>query len=94
MGKRKEIHIEELSEKEQEELQKLATEMEAEAIQMRIDYEENPQPEMEGMVIGIHEDSILLDDESIKLDTDVVVEIKHKENKDAKNKEKEDGKKV
>jgi hypothetical protein len=87
MGKRKEIQIEELSEIEQKELQKLATEMEAEAIQMRIDYEKNPQPEMEGMVIGIHEDSILLDDESIKLDAEVVVELKRKESKDAENKE-------
>ncbi len=87
MGKRKTIQIEELSEIEQKELQKLATEMEAEAIQMRIDYEKNPQPEMEGMVIGIHEDSILLDDESIKLDAEVVVELKRKESKDAENKE-------
>ena len=42
---------------------------------------------MEGMVIGIHEDSILLDDESIKLDAEVVVELKRKESKDAENKE-------
>lgn len=90
----KKIEIEGLTKDEQKELQKLATEMEADAIQMRIDYEKNPQPEMEGMVIGIHEDSILLDDESIKLDADVVVEIKHKENKDAKNKEKKDDKEI
>ena len=77
----------ELTKDQQKELQKLATEMEAEAIQMRMDYEENPQPEMEGMVIGIHEDSILLDDESIKLDAEVVVELKRKESKDAENKE-------
>ena len=87
MGKRKQIQIEELSEKEQKELQKLATELEAEAIQMRIDYEENPQPEMEGMVIEVHQDSILLEDESVKLNADVVVELKHKESKDAENKE-------
>ena len=46
MGKRKTIQIEELSEIEQKELQKLATEMEAEAIQMRMDYEDNPQVEI------------------------------------------------
>ena len=78
----------ELTEEQQKELEILATEMEADAIQMRMDYEENPQPEMEGMVIGIHEDSILLSDESIELNADVVVELKHKESKDAKNKEK------
>ena len=88
MGKRKTIQIEELSEIEQKELQKLATELEAEAIQMRIDYEENPQPEMEGMVIEVHQDSILLEDESRKLDSEVVVELKHKESRDATNKEK------
>jgi TRAP-type C4-dicarboxylate transport system substrate-binding protein len=77
----------ELTKDQQKELQKLATEMEADAIQMRMDYEENPQPEMEGMVIGIHEDSILLSDESIELNADVVVELKHKESKDAKNKD-------
>jgi hypothetical protein len=80
--------MKELTKDQQKELQKLATEMEADAIQMRMDYEENPQPEMEGMVIGIHEDSILLSDESIELNADVVVELKHKESKDAKNKEK------
>jgi hypothetical protein len=82
MGKRKTIQIEELSEIEQKELQKLATEMEAEAIQMRMDYEDNPQVEMEGMVIEVHQDSILLDDESLKLEGDVAVEIKKKEKKD------------
>ncbi len=83
----KKIEIEGLTKDEQKELQKLATEMEAEAIQMRMDYEDNPQVEMEGMVIEVHQDSILLDDESVKLDSDVVVELKHKESKDAENKE-------
>jgi TRAP-type C4-dicarboxylate transport system substrate-binding protein len=77
-----------LTKDQQKELQKLATELEAEAIQMRMDYEENPQPEMEGMVIEVHQDSILLEDESRKLDSEVVVELKHRESKDAKNKEK------
>ena len=78
----------ELTKDQQKELQKLATEMEADAIQMRMDYEENPQSEMEGMVIEVHQDSILLEDESRKLDSEVVVELKHKESRDAKNKEK------
>jgi TRAP-type C4-dicarboxylate transport system substrate-binding protein len=82
MGKNKTIQIEGLTDDQQKELQKLATEMEAEAIQMRMDYEDNPQVEMEGMVVEVHQDSILLDDESLKLEGDVVVEIKKKEKKD------------
>ena len=79
MGKRKTIRIEGLSEEQNKELQELAIEMEAEAIQMRADFEDNPQEEMEGMVIEVHQDSILLDDESVKLDSDVVVELNKKQ---------------
>ena len=79
MGERKEVH---LTEEQTKELQKLAAEMEVEAIKMRVDYEQNPQPEMEGMVVSVHQDSVLLDDESVKLDADVVVELKKKENED------------
>tara|TARA_B100000902_G_scaffold283701_1_gene269685 strand:- start:74 stop:316 length:243 start_codon:yes stop_codon:yes gene_type:complete len=79
MGKRKEVR---LTEEQTKELQKLAAEMEVEAIKMRVDYEQNPQPEMEGMVVSVHQDSVLLDDESVKLDADVVVELKKKENED------------
>ena len=78
----KKIEIDGLTDDEKKELQKLATEMEAEAIQMRIDYEKNPQPEMEGMVIQVHQDSVLLEDESLELDSDVVVELKKKEKED------------
>jgi TRAP-type C4-dicarboxylate transport system substrate-binding protein len=76
MGEREEVH---LTEEQRKELQKLAAEMEVEAIKMRADYEQNPQPEMEGMVVSVHQDSVLLDDESVKLDADVAVEIKPKE---------------
>ena len=38
------------------ELEKLTAELEAEAIQMRIDYEENPS-EMSGSVVVVHENS-------------------------------------
>ena len=51
--------------KEQEEwmeLEKLMAELEAEAIQMRIDYEENPS-EMSGSVVVVHENSEFLDEE-------------------------------
>ncbi len=78
----KKIEIDGLTKDEKKELQRLATEMEAEAIQMRMDYEENPQPEMEGMVIQVHQDSVLLEDESLELDSDVVVELKKKEKED------------
>ncbi len=78
----KKIEIDGLTDDEKKELQKLATEMEAEAIQMRMDYEKNPQPEMEGMVIQVHQDSVLLEDESLELDSDVVVELKKKEKED------------
>lgn len=79
MGKRKKIQIDGLSAEQIKELQELAIEMEAEAIQMRADFEQNPQEEMEGMVIEVHQDSILLDDESVKLDSDVVVELNKKQ---------------
>ena len=49
---------------------------------MRADFEYNPQEEMEGMVIEVHQDSILLDDESVKLDSDVVVELNKKQEED------------
>lgn len=76
MGEREEVH---LTEEQRKELERLAAEMEVEAIKMRADYEQNPQPEMEGMVVSVHQDSVLLDDESVKLDADVVVEVKPKE---------------
>ena len=44
------------------ELEKLTAELEAEAIQMRIDYEENPS-EMSGSVVVVHENSEFLDEE-------------------------------
>ena len=48
--------------KEWMELEKLTAELEAEAIQMRIDYEENPS-EMSGSVVVVHENSKFLDEE-------------------------------
>ena len=44
------------------ELEKLTAELEAEAIQMRVDYEENPS-EMSGSVVVVHEYSKFLDEE-------------------------------
>ena len=48
--------------KEWMELEMLTAELEAEAIQMRVDYEENPS-EMSGSVVVVHENSKFLDEE-------------------------------
>ena len=49
--------------KEQEmELEMLAAEIEAEAIQMKLDYEQNPSEES-GSVVVIHQESEFLDEE-------------------------------
>ena len=51
-----------LSPSQEKELEILATEIEAEAIQMKIDYEENPS-EDSGSVVVIHQESEFLDEE-------------------------------
>jgi len=51
-----------LTKEQQKELEKLATEIEAEAIQMKLDYENNPS-EMSGSVVVFHENSELLDED-------------------------------
>ena len=43
-------------------LEKLAAEIEAEAIQMKLDYENNPS-QMSGSVVVFHENSELLDED-------------------------------
>ena len=53
---------ENLTKEQKKELERLATEIEAEAIQMKIDYEENPS-EDSGSVVVIHQESELLDEE-------------------------------
>ena len=50
-----------LTKEQQKELEQIALEIEAEAIQMKIDYEDNPS-EMSGSVIVIHQDAEMLDD--------------------------------
>tara|TARA_Y100000992_G_scaffold296320_1_gene258373 strand:+ start:203 stop:400 length:198 start_codon:yes stop_codon:yes gene_type:complete len=56
----------ELTKEQTIELNKLALEMEADAIQMRIDYEKNPSEES-GSVIVVHENSEWLDDTESEL---------------------------
>jgi len=51
-----------LTKEQQKELEILAAEIEAEAIQMKIDYEQTPS-EMSGSVVVVHENSEFLDEE-------------------------------
>ncbi len=51
-----------LTKEQKKELEKLAAEMEAVAIQMKLDYETNPS-EMSGSVVLFHENSELLKEE-------------------------------
>ena len=51
--------MKELTKEQQKELEILAAEIEAEAIQMRLDYEENPSEES-GSVVVIHQESEFL----------------------------------
>ena len=52
----------ELTKEQEKELEQLALEIEAEAIQMKLDYENNPS-EMSGSVVVFHENSELLEEE-------------------------------
>jgi hypothetical protein len=51
-----------LTPEQEQELARIAMEIEAEAIQMKMDYENNPSEES-GSVIHIHQDSTYLDEE-------------------------------
>tara|TARA_R100000152_G_C6717465_1_gene143993 strand:- start:79 stop:315 length:237 start_codon:yes stop_codon:yes gene_type:complete len=53
-----------LTKEQQQELQKLAAEMEAEAIQMKLDYEENPSTES-GSLIYIHQNAEFLEESEV-----------------------------
>ena len=57
-----EIMKNKLTPEQEHELAKIAMEIEAEAIQMKIDHEKNPSEES-GSVIHIHQDSTYLDEE-------------------------------
>ena len=69
-----------LTKRQEKELLKLTAEIEAEAIQMRIDYEKYPTKDGKDTVVEVHVDSDLLEDEDIKL-ADIAVEIKKKKEK-------------
>ena len=57
-----------LTPEQEKELTIIAAEIEAEAIQMKIDYEKNPSGES-GSVVYIHQESSLLEDENEELFT-------------------------
>jgi hypothetical protein len=54
--------MKELTTEQQKELEILAAEIEAEAIQMKLDYEKNPTEES-GSIVVIHQESEFLDEE-------------------------------
>ncbi len=51
-----------LTKEQQKELEILAAEIEAEAIQMKLDYEQTPS-QISGSVVVVHEDAEILDEE-------------------------------
>ena len=54
----------ELTKEQEKELEQLALEIEDEAIQMKLDYENNPTPtEESGSLIYVHQNSEFLDEE-------------------------------
>ena len=61
-----------LTPEQEKELIKLSAEIEAQAIAMKVDYNENPSEES-GSVVYIHQESSLLEDEDEKLDTKALV---------------------
>ena len=54
--------MKELTKEQQKELEILAAEIEAEAIQMKLDYEDNPSEES-GSVVVVHESAEILNDD-------------------------------
>ena len=77
-----------LTPEQEKELIMLSAEIEAEAIKMKMDYEENPSHES-GSVVYIHQESSLLEDEDEKLGDKALVsssQILNKEIKKQKNK--------
>ena len=51
-----------LTTEQKKELEQIAAEIEAEAIQMKLDYEQHPS-DMSGSVVVVHEDSEFLEDD-------------------------------
>ena len=64
--------MKELTKEQIKELEMLATEIEAEAIQMKLDYEATGS-EHSGSVVFVNQDSPLLEDENVELGTTMLV---------------------
>ena len=78
----------ELTKEQQKELEQIALEIEAEAIQMRLDYESTGS-EHSGSVVFVNQESPLLKDESVELGTTMVVNTTQRIKKYLENKEDE-----
>ena len=56
--------MKDLTKEQQQEVEQLALEIEAEAIQMKLDYEDNPTPiEESGSLIYVHQNAEFLEEE-------------------------------
>ena len=56
--------MKDLTKEQQQELEQIAAEIEAEAIQMKLDYENNPTPtEESGSLIYVHQNAEFLEEE-------------------------------
>ena len=76
----------ELTKEQKKELELIASEIEAEAIQMRLDYEATGS-EHSGSIVFVNEESPLLKDENIELGTTMVVNTTQRIKKYLENKE-------
>ena len=79
-----------LTEEQKKELEQIALEIEAEAIQMRLDYEATGS-EHSGSVVFVNQESPLLEDENIELGTTMLVNTTQRIKKVLEEKDKEDG---
>ncbi len=80
----------ELTPEQKKELTRIAAEIEAEAIQMKIDYDINPSEES-GSVVYIHQESSLLENEDEKLDDVALVSSSKLLAKELKEQKKKNG---
>ena len=80
----------ELTPEQKKELTRIAAEIEAEAIQMKIDYDINPSEES-GSVVYIHQESSLLENEDEKLDDVALVSSSKLLSKELKEQKKKNG---
>ena len=79
-----------LTEEQKKELEQIALEIEAEAIQRRLDYEATGS-EHSGSVVFVNQESPLLEDENIELGTTMLVNTTQRIKKVLEEKDEEDG---